>query len=500
MSVTLRCWFAGPLLAASALVLCAGSDPRSLASRAVIFMVALFAHVWVIAVAERTCPDRGGLASKRFLLGSRLLEGRSDLLVQFLVPVALLGLASHSFKLAAVGTLIVVVLSIQVFRKALPILLPIGGLIYALVSMDEFHTLGDLLLTAQGWVMGAMAFACWSLVLSGPLLRTDVAGRLLPKARLVALLAGLPCYALAVVLFTWTPLAGTQTDMLALAVALLAGGVVQSLVLSMLSRSAEIEDRAQLDFPWVEPRDVGIALMPLTMPLLAVVAFGWVRLPTAWAALAIPSAWAGLLALALIIPAIPAAGLVGAALDRLDGRSRGRGAVVFAGALFALWFAFGPLIVQWIYAEGGPMDGLRSTFPTSGTWIARSADDGQAALGGTVLGGGLTLYGIAVADLVRGATLMMLGVSALCARYLRHAALGLIGVGFGTMTIAWVLQILLCFLLMSKLGPMGAALGTTATCLVMLAVDVRTGERVAPQAGEQELDSQVELLPDPESL
>lgn len=498
MPVTLRCWFAALSLGVSALILCVGADPRSLGLRAVLAMVAVFVHVWVVAVAERTCTDRGGVSLKRFPLGSRLVEGRSDLLPQFLVPVVLLGLASHSVQLALGGLVVVLFLSIQAFRKSLPWALPITGLVYALLTMDEFYTMGDLVVTARGWVTGALALAGWALVLSGPLLRTDVGGKLLPKARLVALLAALPGYLLAFFVFTRTPLAGTQHDLLAVGFALLAGGTVQSLLLALLQRSAEVEDRVQDDFPWVEPRDVGIALMPLTMPLLAVVAFSWVRLPPAYAALAIPSAWAGLLVLALIIPAIPAAGLVGAALDRLDGRSRGRTGVVIAGAAFALWFVFGPLAMEWIYAEGGLLEGLGASFPTGGAWVAQSGDGGQASLGGLALGGGLTLYGIPVADLVRGGTLMMLGVSALSARYLRHAAEDLIGVGFGTMTIAWVLQVLLCVLLISKLGPTGAALGTAASCLIMLAVDVLTGERSA-YADEGQSEEQPELLPGPEA-
>ena len=104
-----------------------------------------------------------------------------------------------------------------------------------------------------------------------------------------------------------------------------------------------------------------------------------------------------------------------------------------------------------------------------------------------------------MADLIRGGALMMLGVSALAARYLRHAEEGLIGVGFGTMTIAWVLQILLCALLMPRLGPTGAALGTAATCLVMLAVDILTGERSVYEDQEQ-LDEQAALLPETETL
>ena len=464
-----------------------------------IAMVAVFAHIWVIAVAERACTDRGGVSLKRFPLGPRLVEGRSDLLPQFLVPVALLGLASHSLQMALIGLGVVLCLSIQAFRKAIPYVLPVGALIFALLTMDEFYTMGDLVVTARGWVTGALALAGWALVLAGPLLRTDVSGTLLPKARLVAMLASLPGYLLAFFIFTRTPLAGTQQDLMAVGFALLAGGTLQSLLLSVLSKSAEVEDRVQEDFPWVDPRDVGIALMPLTMPLLAVVAFSWVRLPASFAALAIPSAWAGLLVLALIIPAIPAAGLVGAALDRLDGRSRGRAGVVTAGLAFALWFAFGPLVVEWLYAAGGPLDSLRASFPTGGPWIARSGEGGSASLGGMALGGGVTLYGIPVADMVRGGTLMMLGVSALTARYLRHAAEGLVGVGFGTMTIAWVLQILLCVLLMSRLGPTGAALGTAATCLVMLAVDVLTGERSVYE-DEDDFDEQAEHLPEPEAL
>ncbi|MFT7462971.1 MAG: hypothetical protein ACI9EF_001313 [Pseudohongiellaceae bacterium] len=403
--------------------------------------------------------------------------------------------------MAGFGLLVVVFLSIHAFRRSLPYVLPIAGIILALITMDEFHTMGDLVVTARSWITAALAFAGWTLILAGPLLRTDMGGTLLPKARLVGFLASLPGYAAAFFIFTRTPLAGTQQDLMAVGLALLAGGTVQSLLLSLLSKSAEVEDRVQDDFPWVEPRDIGIALMPLTMPLLAVVAFSWVRLPASFAALAIPSAWAGLLVLSLIIPAIPAAGLVGSALDRVDGRSRGRTGVVVAGLAFALWFVFGPLTIEWLYAASGPLDSLRAAFPTGGPWVARSGEGGHAALGGMALGGSLTLYGVPAADIVRGGTLMMLGVSALSARYLRHAEDGLVGVGFGTMTIAWVLQILCCFCLISKLGPTGAALGTAAACLVMLAVDVLTGERSEYEDEaeyEERVEKQSELLPGPE--
>ena len=116
MSNSLRCWLAGLLLAFSVIVLTAGSDPRDFGARGLLLLAVLFTHVWVIAVAERVGSDRGGVEIKRFPIGPRRVQARPGLGGQFLVPVALLGLATMDWRVAAVVLAVVCVLSIDVLR------------------------------------------------------------------------------------------------------------------------------------------------------------------------------------------------------------------------------------------------------------------------------------------------------------------------------------------------------------------------------------------------
>ena len=94
MSTVARTWLAGLALLFSALVLCASADPQGLGPRAMIALVVLFGHAWVVAVGERACPARGGVDIPRFSLGPRLLSVRPGLLSQCMVPVMMLGVVS----------------------------------------------------------------------------------------------------------------------------------------------------------------------------------------------------------------------------------------------------------------------------------------------------------------------------------------------------------------------------------------------------------------------
>jgi hypothetical protein len=492
MSIALRTWLAALGLAISALVLTADADPQTLGARALVCLVVLFSHGWIVAVGERACPQRGGVDIPRFPLGPRLLTVRPGLLAQCLVPVMMLGVVTRNTLVLGVGVAIVLIVTTDVLRQSMVFVLPILGLVYALLSMDEFHTLGDLLTSAEGWVSGLMTLAIWALVLSGSLLRTDVAGTR-PKAQLISFLAATPGYAGAFFLLSRTQLAGIAPDLLGLGVVLLAGGVVQTIVVGLLGGAAEIKSRSEADFPRVNPASVGMAMMPMLLPVVGCLAMLVVAMGPVPGVSATRAEWVSLMALLLIVPAIPAVGLVAAALDRLDGKPY-RYARVASLSTLAVWFVIGPMALSVLYAPTGPVAAMAALFPIAGGWQPVVAQvGGTSAVLGSALGGELLLFGLPAADLCRAATLMVALPALLAAAFVRHAACGLKGTNWGTVIITLGLTVVGVVLLQPRMGPAGAACATAAAALIMFLVDGRAGEEQEEEASQSQLDALFEM-------
>jgi hypothetical protein len=477
MSTSMRTWLASIGLLFSAIVLTSEADPQFLGSRAMLALVVLFSHAWIIAVGERACPNRGGVDIPRFPLGPRLLSVRPGLLSQCLVPVMMLGVVTRNYVVLGVGVAVVLVLTTDVLRQSMIWLLPAVAVVMGLLTMDEFHTLGDLVTSAQHWVAMGVLIGLWALVLSGTLLRTDVAG-LKPKGRLVANLASLPGYYLAFFVLTRTSFAGTQPDLLGLMAVLLAGGVLQTMVIGFLARSAEIKVRSEREFPSVNAVSIGIAMMPMLLCVTAMLVGTIVSMGPAAEAISNRSSWVGLMAFCLIIPLVPAVGLVSSALDRVDGRGSRRGRLCsIAGLIF--WVVAGPAAMTVLYSPEGPLTMLRGMFPPVGGWQPIVAEvGGSSFLLGETFGGDLMLFGMPAADMCRSVTLMVACCALLTAGYVRHAACGLRGTTWGTVFISLGLQVLGIVLLQPRIGAVAAALVTAATCFVMHLVDKQSGEEV----------------------
>lgn len=472
MSVTSRTFLAAMILALSALILTAGASPAAVGLHLAPALVVLFVHAWVVAVAERSCPDRGGDAVPRFPLGPRLVESGVGLTGQLILPVLLLALAGRSLAVGAGGLALIMVLSTSSLRRTMPIVLPVIGAIWAVSTMDEFHTLGDLLESARGWITGVVGLALGTCVLAGPLLRSDLGGVLTPRGRLVLIMAGLPTLMAGVLLASRPDLVGAPPDMLALAGGVLIGGLAQSGLVGLLGKAGDISSRDPDDFPSCSSRDVGLAVSCMGLVVLPALAFSYVALPARFAALASAEVWTGLLCLMLIVPAVPAVVAVAWSLDRADGRTPGRAPALACAASLLLWFVFGPAMLAWMYAAGGPVAGLSGLFPgVPAPWPLEAGTAGTSSLGGTALGGSLSVYGVPLADLARAATLMLAASAALAARSMRHAAREGRGMRTGTLVLALFLSAGLAMLLMPRLGPMGAPLAVAVGCVVMLLVD-----------------------------
>jgi len=472
MSSSSRCLIAAVVLALSALLLSHGASPVALGTHAVPALIVVLIHAWVIAVAERTCPDRGGKDIKRFPLGPRLLEGGSVLTVQLAVPVLLLTLGTRSLTVGLGGLVVIAVLSTAALRKLLPFLLPIGGAIWAVSTMNEFHTISDLLDSARGGVSALMGLVLGTFVLSGPLLRTDMAGVRTPRGKLVVIMTGLPAVMAGVLIASRPDLIGAPPDLLALAGGILMGGLLQSALASLLAKAGDIEERAPEQFPFVSPRSVGLALMVFGLPAMAPLAFGWLGMPSAWVALGSATEWAGLSALLMVIPLVPAAVLVAEALDRADGRRGFKALRLGCWAALGAWFVAGPLALGWVHGPGGLVAGLMSVFPgVPAPWPLVVGHGARSAFSGTALGGDLMFGSMPVADLARGMTLLVAATAALSARSMRHASELGKGVRWGTLVLAGALSLGGLLALLPRIGPAGAPLGVAAGCLVMLMLD-----------------------------
>lgn len=472
MSSTSRCLTFATVLALAALLLSFGASPASLGTHAAPAMLVVLLHAWVITVGERTCPDRGGKDIKRFPLGPRLMEGGSALTCQLAVPVVLLAMGARSAAVAAGGLALIFILSTSSLRRLLPFILPICGAIWAVSTMDEFHTLGDLLDSARGWVTGLVGLVLGTFVLGGPLLRADMAGVDAPRGKLVVVMAGLPACMAGVLIASRPDLVGAPPDLLALAGGVLVGGLLQALITSLLGRAGDISERPPEDFTGAWPRPAGLSIMFCSLPVLVPLSFGWVALPSSWAALAPPAVWAGVTALLLIVPLVPAAGLVAEGLDRADGRAGLKRTRLACWGALGLWFVAGPMVLGWMYGDGGLVTGLLRLFPGVPTpWPMQVGSDGGSALTGTALGGGLSFHGLPVADLCRGVTLMVAASAALSSRSMRHAADGGRGVRWGTLVLSSVLASVGIMALLPRLGPLGAPLAVAGACVIMLVLD-----------------------------
>ena len=472
MTTTLRTWIAAVALAFSAFVLTLSSQPEELGGRVLAPLLVIFIVAWLVAVGERATIPRGGLRLPRFPLGPRLLQVRPGLGAQYATLLLVLGVVA-GWKVAGWASLITAMITIHAVRKVAWYVVPAAWLVNTLATMPEFHTLGDLVGDAGLWIKSLAVFSLEALVLCGPLLRTDVGGPLPARERLVTILAGLPAWGAACWVFTHTMAAGHYSDFEALAVMLLIGGLVQSLILGAINWLVPIDERSAQTLPSVSAAGVGIALMPLLLPILACAGL-YVLPPSGETSFGgSPPAWIGLMAVLLIVPAVPAAGLVAAALDRLDGNGRGMRISIVSGVLLGLWFLFGPLVLAEMYAPGRLADALRVAFPVTGGGVGAVATiiPGSSPLSGH-RGGQLALFGLPAADLCRAATLMLIGLASLSARYLRHARLGQKSVGWGEHFLMAAISAAGAYVLVPRIGAVGAPLACAGASAVMLALDL----------------------------
>ncbi len=486
MTTTLRTWLAAAALAFSAFVLTLASPPEALAGRALLPLFAVFAVGWMIAVAERATVPRGGLRVPRFPLGPRLMQVRPGLGAQMAALLAVLFVVAGP-KVGIWATVITGMVTIHAVRRVSWYVVPAAWVVHTLATMPEFHTLGDLVKDAGDWTRQLVIFGLSALVVCGPLLRTDVGGRLPWGARLVTMATGLPAWGAASWVFGRTILGGHYLDLEACVVVLLGGSLVQSLLLGAVTWLVHLEDRSSEGPPQASAHGVGLALMPLLLPILAVASLSVLPLPEQASFGGTAQAWQGMMLVLLLVPAVPAAGLIGAALDRVDGNGRGYVPACFAGACLALWFFVGPLVLQQLYAPDGPTAALRAAFDGKGGGapLVSSVLPGSSPLSGQK-GGQLALFGLPAADLCRAVTLMLLGLAALSARYVRHSRPGQLPAGWGAHLLLAVMSAGAAFLLVPRLGAVGAPLACAGASALLLALDlfhvelrVKTPEEIA---------------------
>jgi hypothetical protein len=498
---------AGFLLAFSAIVLTLTTPADLLASHAGLAMLIVFLNGWLIAVAERACMPKGGLRVPRFPLGPRVLQTRPGLFGQLVVFIALLALVTASWKVTMWGAIIVMIATVQAFRKMAWYVVPAALVVNTLATMPEFHTLGDLVHDAHDWLKALVLFGVQALIVCGPILRTDVGAPLSPLGQAAAFVAGLPAWGAAFVLFSHTPLAGAKTDLDALISVLLVGGLLQSLILAALQWAAPMRDRDNSTRPAASAYAIGLGLLPLLMPIVAAYALFLVPASDDVFAGTPRETWTGLLALLVIVPAVPAAGLVGAALDRLDERNSGIVPATFSIACLAGWFLLGPVALKHFYTPNGTAGILHLAFDTQGgaSAVVSGSVLGAAKLSGPKFAGSLTLLGLPAADLCRSVTLMMLFTALLSARYMRHARPGQKPVGWGSLILLLLLQAGASWWLLPRMGPVGAPIAVTCASIMMLLLDFTHAEiRVeVPEEPIEEPDFSLDELveaPEPQEV
>jgi hypothetical protein len=472
MQTTLRSLVAAFALAFSALVLTLAVPADELAARGLLPMLVAFVIAWMVAVGERATVPRGGLRVPRFPLGQRLTQVRPGLGAQYIALLVVLGLVCGP-QAAVWGAVIVAIATVHAARKVAWFIIPGLWLVNTLATMKEFHTLGDLVKDAGEWTKALVIFGVQAIIVCGPLMRTDVGGKLRVSTRVVGFLAALPGWGAAFWLFSHTILGGHALDGEALALVMLAGGLAQSLILASMNWIAKLEDRTPENLPQVSAHAVGLALMPLLLPIVACAAMALLPLPASASFGGSSKAWAGLMIVLCIVPAVPAVGLVAASMDRVDGRGRGFTATCACGAALAAWFLIGPLVLERFYMPGGPASALRQAFDTHGKGapLTSLVIPGGSPLSGHK-GGELALFGLPAADLCRAVTLMLFGLSALCARYLRHARLGQVPAGWEGHLLLGALAGGGTWLLLPRLGPVAAPLSCAGGAALLLAFDL----------------------------
>ena len=136
-------------------------------------MLIPFIHAWIIGVGERSIVSHGGLRIKRFPLAPRLIATDPGTYPQMLVMIACLGLVTNSIQVAGLALVVVSVLYVRFLRRVAPFIIPVGAALTALLTMDEFHTLGDLVGTTKDWGIGLVWVGLGVATLSGPVMRSD---------------------------------------------------------------------------------------------------------------------------------------------------------------------------------------------------------------------------------------------------------------------------------------------------------------------------------------
>jgi hypothetical protein len=502
MSTSLRCWIAASALALSALVLTTGLGAEEIGAQAGLVLLAVFLNAWIIAVGEHAAGKTGALRVPRFPLGGRLLRAYPGLQGQLMHFILIAGLITGSWSVAGWALLVLAVLSLEVVRRAAWVIVPVGVVVHALLSMQEFQSLGDLVGTARGWVTGSVLVGVQALVVCGPLLRVDTAGRLGLLGRPMAMLASLPGYLGAFWVATRSPLAGQFSSLQTLLFTLLVGGVVQSLMLSLGSWAGDIRSRPSEDLSDASPRGVGMALLPMLLPAVAPLLPLFV--PAAPGATGAPAAWTGLCALLLILPAVPAAAWIAAALDRLDGREAWMGLSV-AGCALVAWLAFCPALLGRLYAEDGPAARLHASFPVGGAAVlaktvettpataAAAADDEPLARRRDATSGReLLLYDLPATQLARALAALMLAATLLSVRWMRHARPL-------QRPASWLEFYLLAgaagaagWWLLPRQGLPAAILGMAGACALLLFFDLFHSEVLPPEPPEVPEDGEPE--------
>jgi len=496
MSASLRTLIAGVALAASLLVLTQGSSPASLASEAALATVALLAHTWIIAVGERAYHIRGGSAIRRAPIGPRIVATRQSLLSQSLVLALLLGLAMLDLRVAAIAAGFVLVLSVDLLRTVAPFAALAFLPLYGLATMDEFHVLSDLMDTALSWLQTLVRIAIMTLLLSGTLLRTDVSGRIPIPGKLVVLLAGLPGYLLAPTLVRQIAPLAQLGPITAVLFVMVAWGIAQTFIASFAGQIVGVVDRDPRRLPPTDPRGIGQALFAMGGPVVAVLAFVFVELR--WlpinvdvaAGQSIP-AWMGAMLLMMVVPAIPAALMVAASIDRLEKRPsllvQLTGVAFSTVGLVALgaWGVAGPTVLGWIYAPRGPLE-----------WISALLGIAPAATPlVTHTGEGLFVGGVPAGAMLRATTAMVAACALLASRYMRRATAGQGGMSWGHIVLQLVLQGAATAWLLPQLGPVGAPLAAAGAAAMLWLLDLAGAAR-APQAAGRDPDEPRVHLPE----
>ncbi|GJM22370.1 MAG: hypothetical protein DHS20C15_22850 [Planctomycetota bacterium] len=490
MSTTVRTWLAALALGFSALVLLLGADGSSLSQSAPTALLLVCFQGWMIAVAERNGPKKGGLEFPRFSLGPRLGHGRPSLFPQCALMALSLGwLTGNGTWLALAGVALLIGFA-DLVRAALPLLLPVAGIIAGLLTMDEFHSLGDLLTTAQSWIQSALLLAVGALVVCGPLLRTDAAGPLSRRGKALVLIAGLPGYLGAVWFACFSPWAGAQPDLMNLVLVLLLGGLVQTLVMGLGMKPAGLSERRASELPRVTAAHVGLAMLPLLLPLLAMGTARWVEPAGALSGQVPREAWIALMGVLVVVPAVLAAGMVAARLDRLDRTHRSRVPEFVTLGLFGVWFVLGPQLMHGAFGPAGWGLQLKSQFPVLGAEGALIAEVGaSSALPLGLPMEGLAIWGLPAADLARALTLLVAACALLSTRLLRHARVDCLGPGVAPLLLLFGFGLGVGALASTMIGPVGLLLGPLVSTCGVLVLDTLRGPRPRPAEAVTEFES-----------